>query len=111
MDLPTQLFLGSISKQFDYVQSEEVSLKENVYDFPVNYSAIDNSEISNVHEYLMFNNNIKFGLIKQMFIALLGFSRSLTAKCKSLSNKPWVARPTLLGLNLIKIIFIHLWLV
>ena len=80
MGLPTQLFLGSISKQFDYVQSEEVSLKENVYDFPVNYSAIDNSEI--------LNNNIKFGLIKQMFIALLSFSRSLTAKCKSLNNKP-----------------------
>ena len=111
MDLPTQLFLGSMSKQFDYVQSEEVWLKENVYDFPVSYSAIDNSETLNVHEYLMFNNNIKFGLIKQMFIALLSFSRSLTAKCKSLSNKPWVARPTLLGLNLIKIIFIHLWLV
>ena len=35
---------GSISKTFDYDESEEVSLKENVYDFSVNYDAADKSD-------------------------------------------------------------------
>ena len=45
-----KLSLGSISNKFDYVDSEEVSLKGNVYDFSVDYNAIDRSSILNIHK-------------------------------------------------------------
>lgn len=32
---------GSISNTFDYDNSEELSLKENAYDFSVNYDVVD----------------------------------------------------------------------
>ena len=35
-------------------------------------------------------------LIKQVFTALLSFSRSLATKYVSLNNEPWMIRPTLL---------------
>ena len=37
--------LGSISKEFEYVDAEEVSLKGNVYHFSIDYDAIDTSDI------------------------------------------------------------------
>ena len=40
-------------------KSREVSLNENVYDFPVDYSSIDKSDILNIHEYLITKINIK----------------------------------------------------
>ena len=58
-NFPSQVCLGTISNKFDYVDSEEVSLKGNVYDFSVDYNAIDKSSILNIHKYLMGNNNIK----------------------------------------------------
>ena len=51
-----QFYLGSISNTFDV--SEEVSFK-NVYDFWVDYNAIDKSNILNTHKYLMVKNNRK----------------------------------------------------
>ena len=39
----TQFCLGSISNKFDAVDSREVSLKENMYDFPVDFNAINKS--------------------------------------------------------------------
>ena len=48
-----------IYNKFDYVESEEVSLKENVSDFSVDYDVIDKSDILNIHKYLRANNNIK----------------------------------------------------
>ena len=49
----------------------------------------------------MAKNNIKtmFSLIKQVFVALLSFSRSLTTKCVSLNNEPCMIRPFLIDLN------------
>ena len=41
------------------VKAEEVSLKGNVYDFPVDYDATDKSDILNIYKYLMTMNNIK----------------------------------------------------
>ena len=35
---------GSISNTSYYDESEEVSLKENVYDFPVNYDVVDKAD-------------------------------------------------------------------
>ena len=41
------------------VTSDEVLFKGNVYDFSVDYDAIDLSEISNIHKYLMVKNDTK----------------------------------------------------
>ena len=41
----THFFLGSISKGFGVVGSEEVSVKGNVYDFSVDSNTIDKSDI------------------------------------------------------------------
>ena len=44
VNFSSQFCLGSISNKFDYVDAEEVSLKGNIYDFSVDYDAIDKSE-------------------------------------------------------------------
>ena len=59
VNFPTQFCLGSISNGFGATESREVSLKGNVYDFSVDYNAIDKSDILNIHKYLMVKNNIK----------------------------------------------------
>ena len=41
------------------VKAEEVSLKGNVYDFSLDYDAIDKSDILNTHKFLMVKINIK----------------------------------------------------
>ena len=55
----TRLFLGSISDVFHATESIEESLGRNVYDFFVDYNAINKSNILDIHNYLMFKNNIK----------------------------------------------------
>ena len=59
VNFPSNFFLGSISNKFDNVDSEEVSLKGNVYDLSVDYDAFDNSNILNIPKSLMTKNNIK----------------------------------------------------
>ena len=59
VNLPTRLFLGSISDGFYATESREVSLNENVYDFSVDYNSIDKSDILNIHKYLMTKNYVK----------------------------------------------------
>ena len=56
---PNQPCLGNISNKFGNVEAEEVSLKWNVYDFSIDYDAINKSGILNIHKYLMVKNNIK----------------------------------------------------
>ena len=78
----------------DYPDSEEVSLKGNVYNFSVDYDAINKSDVLNIHKYLM-TKNIKqvFIIIKQVFIILLRYSSSLAraakfrTKCLSLNDE------------------------
>ena len=56
-----------------------------------------------IKQWQIFNGyelyKIMFSLIKQVFIALLGFSRSLSTKCVSLKNEPCIVRPTLTELK------------
>ena len=59
VNFPNHFCLGSISTKFDHVEAEEVSLKGNVYDFLVDYDAIDKSDILKIHMFLLFKNNIK----------------------------------------------------
>ena len=56
VNFPTQFCLASISNKFE---SEELSFKGNVFDFSVDYDAIDISDILNTHKHLMVKNNIK----------------------------------------------------
>ena len=58
-NFPSQFCPRSKSNQFNCVDSEEVSLKGNVYDFSVNYGFIDKSDIMKIDKYLMSRNNIK----------------------------------------------------
>ena len=53
-----QFCLGSISNGFGALGSREVFLNGNVYDFSVDYSSIDKSDILNIYKYLMIKNNI-----------------------------------------------------
>ena len=50
VNFQTQFCPGSIFNGFWATESREVSLKGNVYDFSVDYNAIDNSDISNIHK-------------------------------------------------------------
>ena len=50
--------LGSIYNKFDYIDTEEISFKGNVFDFSDDYDAIDKCNILNIHEYLMAKNSI-----------------------------------------------------
>ena len=59
VNFPTQFCLGSISNGFSALESREVSLNGNVYDFSVDCNSIDRSDIQNIHKYLMTKNNIK----------------------------------------------------
>ena len=56
----TQFYLGSISNGFSATESSrEVSLNGNVYDFSVSCNSIAESDIVNIHKYLMTKNNLK----------------------------------------------------
>ena len=55
----TQFLFGSISNEFSATESREVSSNENGYDFSVNYSSVDKSDILNFHKYLNNENDIK----------------------------------------------------
>ena len=65
VNFPSQFCVGSMSNKFDYAKSGEVSLKENVYDFSVDYNVIDKSNTLNIHKYSMVRSNMKlcFGLL------------------------------------------------
>ena len=58
-NFPSQFSLGSIFNKFDSVDSKEVSLKVNVYNFSIDCGSIDKSDILNIHKYLMTKNNMK----------------------------------------------------
>ena len=59
VNFPTQFRLRSTSNGFSAPKSREVPLYENVYDFSVDYSSIDKSDILDIHKYLMTTNNMK----------------------------------------------------
>ena len=55
---PYPLCLGYISKDWSIDNIKKTSLKGCVYDFSVNYEAIEVSDISDIHQYLMEKNKI-----------------------------------------------------
>ena len=58
VNFPTQFCLGSTSNGFSATEPKEESLNGNVYDFSVDYNSIDESDILNIHKYLITKNNI-----------------------------------------------------
>ena len=51
--IPYQLCLGGLSKDFEVGYMRASGLIGNVYDFSINYSAIANDKILDIHKYLM----------------------------------------------------------
>ena len=58
VNFSTQFFLGIISNGFAAIESREVSLKGNMYDFSFDYNSFHKSRILNIHNYLMVNKNV-----------------------------------------------------
>ena len=50
--------LGGLSKDYNGNSRNDTGLYGNVYDFSVDYSAITNDKIVDIHNYLMKKNNI-----------------------------------------------------
>ena len=50
--------LGGLSKDYTENSRNDTGLYGNVYDFSVDYSAITNDEILDIHKYLMKKSNI-----------------------------------------------------
>ena len=59
VNFQTQFCAGNISNRFSAIESREVVLNGNVYDFPLDYNSIDKPDILNIHMFLMIRNNIK----------------------------------------------------
>ena len=57
--VPYPLCPGSISKDFSLVNATNTGLYGYIYEFSVNYGAIANDKILDIHKYLMEKNNIK----------------------------------------------------
>ena len=51
--------LGGLSKDYTENNRKDTGLYGNVYDFSVDYSAISNDKIHDIHSYLMKKNNKK----------------------------------------------------
>ena len=58
-NFPNRFCLRSISDGFHDTESREVSLGGNVYNFSVDYNAIDKPDILDNYKYLTVKNNIK----------------------------------------------------
>ena len=58
-NFPAQFCLGSISGKLCINESKEVSSKRNIYDFSVDYNAIDKSGILKIHKYVIVKNKTK----------------------------------------------------
>ena len=67
--VPYPLCLGNASKEFSLVNTTNTGLYGYIYDFSVDYKAITNDKIHDIHRYLMEKNNIKWSLdlLKSIF--------------------------------------------
>ena len=64
------------------------------------FQFINSVDIVNIHIYLMLKNNEKkFCLVKQVFIGVFKFCRSLVTKFISLKNEPSITRPMLSSIH------------
>ena len=80
-NFPSQFCLGTISKKFDYVDSEQVSFKGNVYGFSVDSGAFGKSNIINIQNIYWLK--IIYKMFGKVFIVVLSSiaNASNDAKC------------------------------
>ena len=57
--VPYPLCVGKVSKDFSLINATNTGLYGYIYDFSVDYKAITNDKIHDIHRYLMEKNNIK----------------------------------------------------
>ena len=57
--VPYPLCLGNVSKDFSPINTTNTGLFRYIYNFSVDYKAITNNKIHNIHIYLREKNNIK----------------------------------------------------
>ena len=103
----SQFCLGSISNKFSNTEAEELSLKENVYDFSVDYKSIAVNDILDIHKYLMKKKRYhikRFGFVKQIFVSIMMFlgcilSKVNSLKCVSINNQECKVRPEIININ------------
>ena len=50
--------LGGLSKDYDTNSRKDTGLYGNIHDFSVDYSAITNNKIVDIHNYLMKKKNV-----------------------------------------------------
>ena len=55
---PIQFYIENISNGFGAINSKEIYLKGNVYEFSVDYNATDELDILNIYKFLMVKNNL-----------------------------------------------------
>ena len=67
--VPYPLCLGNLSKDFSPINTTNTGLFGYIYDFSVDYKAIADDRIHDIHRYLMEKNNIKLSLdlLKSVF--------------------------------------------
>ena len=107
VNFPAQFCLGSISNGISATESREISLKGNVYDFPVDYSSIDKCGILNTPKYLMTKNNIKLcsAILNKCLLYYWVLAKFLATKCLSLNNELCMIRPFSVDLNRVQLKF------
>ena len=65
-----KLSLGNISATFNQADRKSTGLYGYIYDFSVDYNAVSNDKVHDIHAYLMRKNPIiqMFGLLKSVFL-------------------------------------------
>ena len=101
VNFPIQLCLEKVSNKLGAIDSKEVYLKENVYDFSVDYNSF------NKCKFLTFTNvwwlkiiYKTFGFIKMFILLLTNLVNAYShTKCVSLSNQKCEIQPTFITLH------------
>ena len=58
MNVPNNLCLGNVSKDFSASNMKKTGFYGYIYDFRVDYDSIDVDDIKNIYKYLMKKNDI-----------------------------------------------------
>ena len=92
--VPYPLCLRNVSKDFSLINTTNAGLHGYIYDFSVDYKAITNDKIHDIHRYLIEKNNIKcLDLLKVVFFftAMTFFNFNLLSvnslECVSMNNQ------------------------
>ena len=99
VNFPTKFYLESMSNGFGTAEYGEISLKVNLYDFLVNYNAIDKYNILIIYKYLMVKKNIKYflGLLNRcLFHYWLLADLSRLNVCHQIMNHVWLGQLVLI---------------